>query len=81
MLDTPVDRIFFGTNRKINIFVEQLFKCCTPLKYAENSTTGGPLRVPQNSRKKQSQAFPSVSVYHFGEFSSVVIYMFILCHL
>ena len=47
-------RIFFVTNRRIC----RLFNCYAQLKYAENSITSEPLRVPYNSRKKTKPSIP-----------------------
>jgi hypothetical protein len=69
---------FFSTNRRINIcrmFIQVLYSDKICGKYYNRRK----IRVPQNSRQKQSQAFPSVNVYHFGTFSSVVIYI-CLCY-
>ena len=49
VLDAPVDRILFGTNRRVNIS-----RLPIQVSYSDNicrnSTTGAPLRVPQSNR-------------------------------
>ena len=38
--------------------IDYLFKCYAQLKYAENSITSVPLRVPKNSRRKTKPNIP-----------------------
>ena len=67
VLDTPVNSIFFAQITGY-IYVDYLFKCYTQLRYAENSTTCAPLRVPQNSRKKTRSSIPINQVIPFRLF-------------
>jgi hypothetical protein len=56
---------FFFAQIEGYIYVDYLFKCCTQLKYAENSTTGASLRVLRNSRQKTKSSIPTLGKIEF----------------
>ena len=79
VLDTPVNSIFFAQITGY-IYVDYLFKCYTQLRYAENSTTCAPLRVPQNSRKKNKVKHSDQLGYTISDiFLRELLYVFIVC--